>query len=93
MITGHSHENGQVKRIETINAQGSTIPHRWLLPLFFKRRLESPQVFQPHFSLPSLAPPRLTSPLLLPTINSRLADVVSDMPCSTDLKCCDTTFV
>jgi len=26
MFTGRSHENGQVLRIEAINAQGSTVP-------------------------------------------------------------------
>lgn len=37
MFAGQSHENGQVMRIETINAQGSTIPTQVVHYTFFHK--------------------------------------------------------
>lgn len=62
MFAGQSHENGQVMRVETINAQGSTIPTQVAPSTFFFRHgwVTFQGLIQPDFSLhlsPHFPPP------------------------------------
>lgn len=71
MFAGQSHENGQVMRIETINAQGSTISTQVASSTFFQIRLDHLQgLIQPAFSLslPPFRPLRLTQSIPAPII-------------------------
>lgn len=60
MFAGQSHENGQVMRVETISAQGSTIPTQVAPSTFFFKHgwVAFQGLIQPDFSLHlSLLPP------------------------------------
>lgn len=71
MFAGQSHENGQVMRVETINAQGSTIPTQVAPSTFFFKHgwVTCQRMIQPDFSLHlSPLPLRLTQPFPAPII-------------------------
>lgn len=63
MFTGRSHENGQVVRIETINAQGSTIPTQVAPSTFFQTRLDRLSRADPAGLLPPALSPSIPLPL------------------------------